>query len=80
MMSLRIHYFAILREQRGLAEERLSTGAGTAEELYAELRERHGFTLPGRYLRAAVNEEFVPWSAALRDGDTVAFIPPVAGG
>jgi molybdopterin converting factor subunit 1 len=79
-MNLRIQYFAVLREQRGLAEERLSTGAKTAAELYAELRERHGFTLPGEYLRAAVNEEFVPWSAALRDGDAVAFLPPVAGG
>jgi molybdopterin converting factor subunit 1 len=79
-MNLRVHYFAILREQRGLAEEKLSTGAGTAAELYAELRERHGFTLPVKHLRAAVNEEFVPWGAALRDGDAVAFLPPVAGG
>jgi molybdopterin converting factor subunit 1 len=80
MMRLRVHYFAILRDQRGLAQESLSTAAKTAAELYEELRGRHGFTLAGQHLRAAVNEEFVPWGAALRDGDAVAFLPPVAGG
>jgi molybdopterin converting factor subunit 1 len=80
MKTLRIHYFAILREQRGLAEEKLATTAATAAELYAELGARHGFTLAAKSLRAAVNEEFVPWTAMLRDGDSVAFIPPVAGG
>jgi molybdopterin converting factor subunit 1 len=80
MTRLRVQYFAILRDQRGLAEESLSTGAGSAAELYEELRTRHGFTLAAGHLRAAVNEEFVPWNAALRDGDAVAFLPPVAGG
>jgi molybdopterin converting factor subunit 1 len=80
MRTLRVHYFAVLREQRGLAEESLSTGAATAADLYEELRARHGFTLAAEFLRAAVNEEFVPWGAALRDGDAVAFLPPVAGG
>jgi molybdopterin converting factor subunit 1 len=80
MKTLRIRYFAILREQRGLAEEKLATTAATAADLYAELRGRHGFGLEAKSLRAAINEEFVAWTAALRDGDSVAFIPPVAGG
>jgi molybdopterin converting factor subunit 1 len=80
MKTLRIQYFAILREQRGLAEEKLDTKANTAADLYAELRVRHGFGLEAKSLRAAVNDDFVPWTAALRDGDRVAFIPPVAGG
>ena len=80
MKSVRVQYFAILREQRGEAQETVATGANTAGELYAELRARHGFTLPADRLRAAVNDEFAPWSAALRDGDTLVFLPPVAGG
>jgi molybdopterin converting factor subunit 1 len=77
---IRVQYFAILREQRGLAQESLVTAAATAGDLYNELRARHGFTLPPEQLRAAVNDEFAPWTASLREGDALVFLPPVAGG
>lgn len=80
MKAVHVQYFAILREQRGLAKETLSTAAATAGDLYAELRARHGFSLPAERLRVAVDDEFTPWSAPLRDGAAVVFIPPVAGG
>ena len=80
MKTVLVRYFAILREQRGLAEERLDTEAATAGELYEQLRGRHGFSLPAKRLRVALNDEFAPWSASLRDGDSLVFLPPVAGG
>ena len=80
MISISVQYFAILREQRGLGVETLSTPATTPGALYEELRDRHGFTLPGDRVRAAVNEVFVDSSAPLREGDRLVFIPPVAGG
>jgi len=80
MISVSVQYFAILREQRGLTQEKIATTAGTAESLYEELKQRHGFTLPAARIRAAVNDEFVTASAPLRDGDRIVFIPPVAGG
>ena len=80
MKTVHVRYFALLREQRGLDEERIATGAGDAGELYEELRRRHRFTLPAARLRVAINEEFQPWTSAIRDGDAVVFIPPVAGG
>ena len=79
-MSVTVQYFAILREQRGLTQEKLTTAALTPAALYDELRARHGFTLPAERVRAAVNDEFVAAAAPLRDGDRVVFIPPVAGG
>jgi len=78
--TVRVQYFALLREQRGQAGESLATAAATPSELYAELRARHGFTLPAERLRVAVNDEFAAWDAPLREGDALAFIPPVAGG
>ena len=75
-----VQYYALLREQAGRAQESLRTAATTAAELYGELRRRHPFTLPPELLRVAVNTEFAEWSAPLTDGDTVVFIPPVAGG
>ncbi|HUR56790.1 MAG TPA: MoaD/ThiS family protein [Opitutaceae bacterium] len=79
-MNVTVQYFAILREQRGVAQETLATAAATPAGLYDELRARHRFTLPGDRVRAAVNDEFVDSAAALKEGDRVVFIPPVAGG
>lgn len=79
-MRVDVQYFAILREQRGADAETLVTEATTPAELYEELRARHGFTLGADRIRAAVNDEFVRNDAALKDGDRIVFIPPVAGG
>ena len=80
MLNLHIQYFAILREQRGVSQEKLTTTAATPGALYDELRGRHHFTLPADRIRAAVNDTFVDATSPLRDGDRVVFIPPVAGG
>ena len=78
--TVRVSYFAILREQRGLPNEQVSTAASTAAGLYEELRVRYGFTLPGSQVRVAINDEFQAWDSPVRDGDSLSFLPPVAGG
>jgi molybdopterin converting factor subunit 1 len=80
MTSVTLHYFALLREQRGQSSESLTTAATTAGALYGELAQRHGFTLPVTHVRVAINGEFAPWETPLRAGDELVFIPPVAGG
>jgi molybdopterin converting factor subunit 1 len=75
-----VRYYAQLREQRGQTEEVITTQAGTAAELYDELADRHGFVLQRQHLRVAIRDAFTDWSAPLHSGDTVQFIPPVAGG
>jgi molybdopterin converting factor subunit 1 len=79
-MQLKIHYYALMREQAGRSEESLETSAATPEDLYGELIARYGFTLARAQLKVAVNSEFSEWSRELRAGDAVVFIPPVAGG
>jgi molybdopterin-guanine dinucleotide biosynthesis protein A len=78
--TLRVQYYAILREQAGRSEETLDTSAATPAELYEELRRRHPFQLAPAQLKVALNSEFGDWQTPLRHGDTVVFIPPVAGG
>jgi len=78
--KVRVQYFALLREQSGRSEESLNTTARTPRELYEELRKRYPFSLAPEMLRVAVNTEFGDWSQPLSDGDSVVFIPPVAGG
>ena len=80
MMTIKVRYFAILREQRGLTTETLQTEVLDAQSLYGELQKAHNFTLPVDRLRAAINGEFIPWPAPLQDQDEIVFIPPVAGG
>ncbi len=80
MPTVSVRYFAILREQRGIDHEKLTTAADTPNALYEELRARHGFTLPADRVRAAVNGEFVSGDAPLQDAQELVFIPPVAGG
>jgi molybdopterin-guanine dinucleotide biosynthesis protein A len=75
-----VQYYALLREQTGRRDEALTTTAPTPRELYAELAGRYPFTLAAQVLRVAINSEFGDWSAPLKDGDAVVFIPPVAGG
>lgn len=80
LRNLRVQYFAVLREQAGRSEERLSTSARNPALLYAELAARHGLTLPREMLRVAINDEFGEWEQPLAEGDRIVFIPPVAGG
>lgn len=80
-----ILYFAWLREKTGFGEETLALpGTATVRGLVAELRRRGGayedaFGDEDR-LRAAVNQVHVDFDHVLRDGDEVAFFPPVTGG
>lgn len=80
MLQLTVLYFAHLRDQRGVDQERVGTAATTPRELYRELAQRHGLTLPERSLVVAINEAMSRWDAALAEGDTVVFLPPVSGG
>jgi molybdopterin synthase sulfur carrier subunit len=80
MKTIHIHYYAILREARGRAEEPVKTNAGTARELYEELQKQHGFRWPSEKLKVAVNDEITNWATVLKSGDAVSFLPPMAGG
>ena len=77
-----VRYFAGHRDITGRSSEafQLDDGA-TVAQLWAVLIAQYPSIAPyaGRVLYA-VNEEFSDLSQVLRDGDDVAFIPPVSGG
>lgn len=79
-MKIRVGYYAILREQRGLEQEILAVESADLRELYRDLARRHGFSLDEKHVRPAVNDAFSAWDRRLADGDFVVFVPPVAGG
>ena len=78
--QVRVQYFAVLREQRGLSLETVNTSASTLRQLYEELKEKYGFALPCERLRVAVDDQFQSWDQGLCDNSKIVLIPPVAGG
>jgi len=83
---IRVLYFARLREQLGTAGEELLSAAesATVGDLAALLRRRGGawseLLAEGETILAAVNQEMARPETPVRDGDEVAFFPPVIGG
>jgi molybdopterin synthase sulfur carrier subunit len=79
-------FFAALREQVGRPREELELPAGivTVGALRDHLRSRGGpwanVFAPNKPVRAAVNQDMVQPSAAIKAGDEIAFFPPVTGG
>jgi len=72
-----VRYFASLRERLGRTEEVLDLeGIHTVADVWA----RATGELPPANTLAAVNLEYADFSRTLRDGDEVAFFPPVTGG
>lgn len=85
-MSAKLLYFASLREQLGSSGESLELPAGVADvgALRAYLASRGGAWAAAlaetRSLRVAVNQDLANWDTVIRDGDEIAFFPPVTGG
>ena len=81
-MRVKLLYFAVLRDIMGEEEAVVTLPEGArAESVWAMLRERHPAL--ARYERPpmlAINEDYAPADSELKDGDELAFIPPVAGG
>jgi molybdopterin converting factor subunit 1 len=81
-MKVRLLFFAVLRDITGSDARELTLADGTtARDVWQSLRESYAkladYTQPPMI---AINETYASPDDVLRDGDELAFIPPVAGG
>jgi molybdopterin synthase sulfur carrier subunit len=77
-MSIKVRYFASLKERLGRPDDDLSiANAITVREVWQLANADE--TLPSSVL-AAVNMDYVGLDHLVKDGDEVAFFPPVTGG
>ena len=77
-MKLHVRYFANIRDLIGKDSERVNVGVGaTAEGVWNRITDGSG--IPKNIL-IAVNHEYVSAKHVLKDGDELAFFPPVTGG
>jgi molybdopterin synthase sulfur carrier subunit len=84
-MSVKLLYFASLRESLGTASEEINLPPQVAD--VAALRshlsgrgEPWQLFTHNKNLRAAVNQDMADDGASVVDGDEIAFFPPVTGG
>lgn len=83
---MKVLYFAWLKEKTGVSGEDIPLPPGVADVagLMAWMRGRGGGFAQAfadqSIVRCAVNQEHVNAAHPLRDGDEVAFFPPVTGG
>lgn len=77
-----VRLFARLREIAGGAETRIELPDGsTAADAWRALTLRHPvLEAYSSSVSCAVNEEYARPGTPIRDGDEVAFLPPVSGG
>lgn len=77
-MSIKVRYFASLKETIGTSEDEVS-GAGDLSVSDIWVLANPGKELPENIL-AAVNMDYAELDTKVKDGDEVAFFPPVTGG
>lgn len=79
MADVTVLVFGPLRERVGVDEIHV-TGA-TVQDVWDEVVRRHpGAGVDSGSVRAARNLAYCAWTTVVESGDTIAFIPPVAGG
>jgi len=84
-MAIRVRFFAALREQVGRDGIDVQASgpcdiAGLLASIHEQLGDRAFAALTAPNVRVALNKEFVSGDCGVRDGDEVAFMPPITGG
>lgn len=77
-MSIRVRYFASLKETMGRSEDLIAfENIATVQDVWSAVNQQQ--KIPENVL-AAVNMNYVQANDPVQDGDEVAFFPPVTGG
>lgn len=78
-MNIKVRYFASMRDRMGRAEDTVSIDGDTITVADLWKKASGGQHLPASTL-IAVNMEYTDGAHAVKNGDEVAFFPPVTGG
>lgn len=76
---INILLFAHLQEAIGESKLRVELSNHTVEQIKQWMEKQYP-QLDLKHVMAAVNEEFATDTTVVKEGDTIAFIPPISGG
>lgn len=79
-MTIKVLYFAQLADLAGKAEEQLEITEPSAEALYDKLKADYQFPHAFEQLQVAINHQLSAHQTPIKDGDQIAFLPPMTGG
>lgn len=77
-------YLARFADELGLTQEQLESSFQDSDALLNYLRQRgtpfNQILAPGKVYKIAINNVIMHTNTALKDGDSIALLPPVTGG
>ncbi len=78
-MAINVKYFASMRDRMGRGEDAVTLEGESMTVADVWKKVSNGESLPGSTL-VAVNMEYTDGDSVVKDGDEIAFFPPVTGG
>lgn len=79
-MTIKVLYFAQLADIAGKTEETRTLTDASPEQLYENLKTEYAFPHGFKQLQVAINHQLSAHETELKDGDEIAFLPPMTGG
>ena len=80
-INLKLEHYAQLEAAIGSTQQDWMSYSRTAYGLWEELKMKYKLkSIDPKVLRPVINDELVNWSAQIKEGDLVSFLPPFAGG
>jgi molybdopterin synthase sulfur carrier subunit len=79
-MQIKALYFAQLADLAGKTEETHEISDHSPAALYTKVKALYNFPQGFEQIQVAINHQLSSHQAALKEGDTIAFLPPMTGG
>lgn len=78
--NIKVCYFALVGERRGIQTDPYETEAATARQLLHEIEANKTIPLTTNISKAVINGKFSEWDDPIKDGDLVTLLSPFSGG
>jgi molybdopterin converting factor small subunit len=79
-IKVKVRYFALVGERRGVQTEDYETAASTARQLLHEIEAGKVIPLTTNISKALINDKYAEWDDPIKEGDLITLLSPFSGG